>query len=302
MPSSRTAFAASTPSVVITGSSTGIGAATALHLDRLGWRVFAGVRRADDGTALAAQASDRLQWMLLDVTRPEQLAAAAAEVDRCVGATGLSGLVNNAGIAVSAPLEYVPLDALRRQLEVNVIGLVAATQAFLPLLRTAVPGGRIINVGSISGRLASPMLGPYAASKFAVEALTDALRVELLPWGMHVAVIEPGVVLTPIWEKGIEAAVSLQAQMAAEARERYGTLFTAFQRIVTHPKRRGAAPEEVAAAIAHALSARRPRTRYLVGRDARVRNALRWLPDRVQDRMVTTFLARFAAPRPAGTS
>src|SRR5258708_33287478 len=182
-------------SVVATGASTGIGEACALRLDRRGFHVFAGVRREVDGGALKQKASGRLTPILLDVTDASSIKSAAAAVAASLDEEGLSGLVNNAGIAIAGPLEFLPIDELRRQFEVNVIGQIAVTQAFLPLLRKG--HGRIVNMGSISGRLAFPLLGPYAASKFALRALTTALRMELRPWGIPVSIIEPSGIATP---------------------------------------------------------------------------------------------------------
>ena len=187
------------PSVVITGASTGIGEACALHLDQLGWRVFAGVRKDSDGEALQRKASPRLMPVRIDVTDAASIAGAREIVARELGDRGLDGLVNNAGVVVAGPLEFVPMDDLRRQLEINVIGQIAVTQAFLSFVRTA--RGRIVNIGSVSGKMATPFVGPYAASKFAMEALTDALRCELRPWGIQVSIVEPGSIATPIWEK-----------------------------------------------------------------------------------------------------
>ncbi|WP_456426505.1 SDR family oxidoreductase, partial [Rhodocaloribacter sp.] len=186
--------------VVITGASTGIGKACALDLDARGFAVFATVRRAEDAKALEAEASPRLRTLFLDVTDAASIAAAAETVAGSVGEAGLHGLVNNAGIAMAGPLEGMPLDAFRRQFEVNVTGQVAVTQAFLPLLRKA--RGRIVNMGSIGGISVLPFVGAYCASKFAFEALTDSLRMELAPWGIEVVIVEPGSVATPIWGKG----------------------------------------------------------------------------------------------------
>ena len=183
---------ATAKSVVITGASTGIGAACALHLDQWGWRVFAGVRKQGDAEALRAQGSARLTPVSLDVTDTVSISTAASAVAGAVGAAGLAGLVNNAGIVVPGPIELLPLSDLRRQLEINVVGQVAVTQAFLPLIRAG--RGRIVNMGSIAGRMATPFTGAYGASKFALEALTDALRLELQPWGISVSIIEPGAV------------------------------------------------------------------------------------------------------------
>ncbi|MGD1157325.1 MAG: SDR family oxidoreductase, partial [Terriglobia bacterium] len=184
--------------VVITGASTGIGEACALHLDKLGFRVFAGIRKAADAEALRHRASARLVPIRLDVSDETEVEQAARNVTEALRGEGLAGLVNNAGIVVAGMLEFLPLDALRRQLEVNVVGQVAVTQAFLPHLRKA--RGRIVNIGSVSGLIAGPFSGAYAASKFALEALTDALRVELRPWKIHVSIVEPGNIQTPIWK------------------------------------------------------------------------------------------------------
>ena len=193
--------------VVITGASTGIGAACALHLDALGLRVFAGIRNAADGEALHAQASSRLVPVHIDVTDSASIAAAVDTIQSLVGDAGLGGLVNNAGIAVGGPLEMLPLDELRRQFEVNVIGQLAVTQAFLPLLRKA--RGRIVNIGSIAGRVPLPLIGPYSMSKFALNAMTKSLRLEVDAWGIKVAIVEPGAIATPIWKKSTAAADAL---------------------------------------------------------------------------------------------
>jgi NAD(P)-dependent dehydrogenase (short-subunit alcohol dehydrogenase family) len=175
--------------VVITGASTGIGAACAVHLDRLGFVVFAGVRKIEDGEALQRQGgANRLIPLILDVTDDGSIQQSRAIVAAHVGTNGLFGLINNAGIAVVGPLEAVPIPDLRRQLEINLIGQVAVTQTFLPLIRTA--RGRIVNMGSIAGRAAMPLMGPYSASKFALEAITDALRLEVQQWGIEVSIVD----------------------------------------------------------------------------------------------------------------
>lgn len=279
-------------SIVITGASSGIGAACALLLDADGFRVFAGVRREEDGAALQAQASDRLTPLQLDVTDATSIAAAGEVVHAAVGAAGLGGLVNNAGIAVGTPLEFVPIDDLRRQLEVNVLGVVAVTQAFLPLLRLG--HGRIVNMSSISGRVTSPFFGPYSASKFALEALSDALRGELRPWGLHVAVVEPSNIATPIWEKSLAAADRLIAAFPPQAHELYGKVIPALREQVRASGRAGLPPERVAHAVYHALTARRPRTRYLVGRGVRLAIPLiTYLPDRLRDALLARQLPEY---------
>ena len=177
-------------SVVVTGASSGIGEACALRLDKLGFRVFAGVRREADSEALKRKASDRLIPIFLDITEASSIAAAVDVVAAAVGEAGLSGLVNNAGVVIAGPLEFLPLDQICKQFEVNVIGQITVTQAFLPLVRQG--HGRLVNIGSLAGRVAMPFIGAYSASKFAMEALTDALRVELRPWKIRVSLIEIG--------------------------------------------------------------------------------------------------------------
>jgi NAD(P)-dependent dehydrogenase (short-subunit alcohol dehydrogenase family) len=265
--------------VLVTGASTGIGEATAFHLRELGFDPVAGVRREEDAERLEAQG---LRTVRLDVTDEAQIAAAR----EAVGDGALAGLINNAGVAVAAPLEFVPLDELRRQLEVNLIGQVAVIQAFLPALRRA--GGRIVNVSSIGGRVALPLLAPYNASKFALEAVSDSLRRELRPQGVDVIVIEPGGIKTPIWKKGNELADELTAQMPPEAERLYGRLISDVRReTVKIERERGLPPRAVAEVIGKALTADRPRARYVVGSDAKVRAQLaRLLPDRAMDRLI----------------
>ncbi len=275
--------------VVITGASTGIGAACAVHLATLGFRVFAGVRKTADGQALKGRVSGALTPLLLDVTDEASISRAAKEVDEAVGATGLYGLVNNAGIVVAGPLEILPLDELRKQLEVNVVGQLAVTQAFVPLLRRA--RGRLVNVGSISGRSASPALGPYAASKSALEALTHALRVELKPWGINVCLIEPGAVSTPIWEKSKAAGEELARRAPTEGHTLYAGLIAAVQKAAGHAARRAMPVQIVAEVVAQALTTPKPKTRYVVGRDAKIQAAAAWLlPDRLRDRLLAKVL------------
>ncbi len=270
--------------VLITGASTGIGRACAEHLDSLGFTVFAGVRKQSDADSLRETGSGRTQALMLDVTDSQSIAAAMGSVEQAAPA-GLAGLVNNAGIAVAGPLEFVTLDDWRRQLEVNFIGQVAVTQAALPALRRA--RGRIVNMTSIGGRLASPFLGPYSASKYALEAITDSLRLELRPFGIEVAAVEPGAVATPIWGKGRAEAEQATANMPAQAMQLYRAGIEALPKIIAQAERSGVAPLEVARAVAHALTASRPKTRYVVGRDAKGRLFLtRLLPTRVMDRIV----------------
>ncbi|MBP0130856.1 MAG: SDR family oxidoreductase [Nitrospira sp.] len=276
-------------SVVITGASTGIGATCALHLDAMGFRVFAGVRRREDGAALKARGSQRLLPVRLDVTDEVSIAQAAALVKEAVGEEGIAGLVNNAGIAVAGPLEVLPIPELRKQFEVNVIGAVAVTQAFLPLVR--IGRGRIVNMGSIAGRATMPFLGPYSMSKFALEAMTTALRLELDTWGIEVSIVEPGAIATPIWEKSTKAADLLQATTEHESLPLYAEHLACVRRAIDEAAQRAISPDAVAQAVAHALTARRPKAHYLVGSDAKFRALLaRFLPHRMQDALLRWFL------------
>jgi NAD(P)-dependent dehydrogenase (short-subunit alcohol dehydrogenase family) len=271
--------------VVITGASTGIGEACALHLDKLGYRVFAGIRKAADSESLRQRASARLVPIRLDISDETEVGQAARTVIEALDGGGLAGLVNNAGIVVGGMLEFLPLDALRRQLEVNVVGQIAVTQAFLPSLRKA--RGRIVNIGSLSGLISSPFTGAYSASKFALEALTDSLRMELRPWKIHVSIVEPGFIQTPIVTKSLAAAEVLRAQLPPEALQLYETSLRA-ARDSTEREAATAAPTEVVVkAVVHALTARLPRTRYAVGPHSGLQISLgRALPDRWRDALI----------------
>ena len=267
--------------VLVTGASTGIGEATARRLGGAGFDVLAGVRREEDAERLRGPG---IEPLILDVTEAEQIAAARERVgDR------LDGLVNNAGIAVTAPQEFLPIDELRHQLEVNVIGQVAVTQAMLPALRAA--RGRVVNVSSVGGRTALPLLGAYNASKWALEALSDSLRRETRHLGVKVSVIEPGGIRTPIWEKGTVAADRVRSGMSSEGELLYGPLMEAMLRQADRIAREGNPPEAVAQAIERALTARRPKTRYVVGGDARARIVMaKLLPDKVFDALIARVL------------
>jgi NAD(P)-dependent dehydrogenase (short-subunit alcohol dehydrogenase family) len=264
--------------VVITGASTGIGRACALRMHQLGWRVFAGVRKESDADSLRAEVSPRLTPLILDVAVPESVAQARTVVERAIGATGLAGLVNNAGIAYGGPVEFLDLDEVRHLFEVNFIGVIAVTQAFLPLLR--LDRGRIVNTSSISGRVASPFLSPYSSSKHALEALSDALRVELHRWKIDVSVIEPGAIDTPIWNKGGQIASRFIDEAPPEALALYSSAVAAVEGGL---KPHGIPASRVARAIAHALTSRRPRRRYAIGVDGQVVELFRHLPDCLRD-------------------
>jgi NAD(P)-dependent dehydrogenase (short-subunit alcohol dehydrogenase family) len=261
--------------VLVTGASTGIGRATALLLAQLGANVLAGVRDPTAGDALGPT----VRPVSLDITNADDIEALQLQ--------SLDGLVNNAGIAVSGPLEFLPLDELRRQLEVNVIAQLAVTQACMPALREA--RGRIVNVASIAGRVSLPLYGPYAASKFALEALSDSLRREQRD--VRVIVVEPGAVATPIWDRGIAAADKLWSAMPPVAHERYGALVETMRGEAEQQGTKGEPPEAVARIIATALASRSPRTRYVIGRDARIQAILgRVLPGRAMDALLAAAL------------
>jgi NAD(P)-dependent dehydrogenase (short-subunit alcohol dehydrogenase family) len=268
-----------TRSVLVTGASSGIGLASAVRLQAAGWRVHGGVRTEDDAAALRERGIEPVE---LDVTDAAQIAAAA----ETVGAE-LHGLVDNAGIAIAAPLELVPLDELRHQLEVNVVGQIAVLQAVLPALQRA--RGRVVLMGSIGGRSALPFLGPYAASKHALEAVADSLRIELRPLGVSVSIVEPGSIATPIWRKGAEHADELSERFDDRRAAQYASAVARFREVALS-RGPGADPDAVAKAVEHALTAARPKARYLVGRDAHLRAWIERLPTRLRDRVLAKAL------------
>ncbi len=275
--------------VVVTGASSGIGAACAKHLDRLGFTVFAGVRRQVDGDALVRAASPRLRVVMLDVTDPMSIADAGRTIAEATSGSGLAALVNNAGISVAGPLELLPLADVRTQFEVNVIGALAVTQALLPLLRLA--RGRIVNISSIAGLAATPFLGAYCGSKFALEAMSDALRLELAPWGIAVSLVEPGAIQSQIWRRAMMSATRTLGEAAPESLALYAQPLSRMQQVIAGAAARAIPADAVARTVARALTSSRPRTRYLVGTDARFRALLkRILPDRVQDRLLAWFM------------
>jgi NAD(P)-dependent dehydrogenase (short-subunit alcohol dehydrogenase family) len=277
-------------SALVTGASTGIGEACAKRLDRLGFRVFAGVRDEDAAERLRAAGSASLTPITIDVTDSGSISAAAEQVAGETGGT-LDALVNNAGIAVTSPAETVPLDRLRAQLEVNLVGQIAVTQEFLPMLRKA--KGRIVNVSSVGGKVALPFVGPYAASKFGLEAFSDSMRRELRDTGVQVVVVEPGAVATPIWSKGTAEADQRIAELSPEHQAVYGTGMEQIRKASVRESERGLDPAKIADVVAHALTARKPKTRYPIGRGVRARIVLsKLLPDRVFDSLVARTLAR----------
>jgi NAD(P)-dependent dehydrogenase (short-subunit alcohol dehydrogenase family) len=278
---------------VVTGASTGIGRATALRLARAGHEVFAGVRKDADVRSLRAEGLEGLRPLRLEVTDAGSIRAAGEEVAAATKERGLAGLVSNAGITTGGPIEYLDLGQLRRVLEVNTIGPVAVTQAFLPQLRTG--RGRIVFVTSIGGIFALPIIGPYAASKHALEAIGDSLRVELRPWGIGVSIVEPGAVATEIFAKSRTLADEIIAGIGPEARQRYEVAARAVVARFNGFERQALPADRVARTIEHALLSPRPRARYLVGADARLLAFLsRIVPTRWRDALV---VRTFGLPR-----
>ena len=272
--------------ILITGASTGIGRACALYLDSIGFTVFAGVRREADGNALRENASARLTPVLIDVTDSESIKSALKFISGEMGNAGLAGLVNNAGIVTaSGLLEFLPIAEIRNLLEVNLIGHIAVTQAFLPLIRKG--HGRIVYMGSIAGIMPQPYLAPYSASKAALKAITDSLRLEVKPWNIPVSIIEPGIVYTPMWDKAETVAEIKAKNFPREAFDLYGSTINSVVEILKNKKRIkmvAVSIDEVARTVARALTVKRPKTRYIVGRDARLAAFLKWgLPNRAID-------------------
>ena len=271
-------------SVVITGTSTGIGAASAGLLAERGFHVFAGVRDGD-GEALKGRSSGGVTPLTLDITDPESITAAVAIVEGDVGDRGLYGLVNNAGIVKPGPLEFQPLDDFRRQLEVNLIGQLAMTQAFLPLIRRG--EGRIVNVGSIGGHVVLPLHGAYSASKFGMEALSDALRLELRQWGIPVSLIDPGATETAIFGKTLAALDSVKESLDAEGHPEYEAQVAAIRRLVEKTADGAAPASDLADAVEKALTTKQPKSRYLAGHGAEEAVLLaRTAPDSIKDRAI----------------
>ena len=268
--------------VLVTGTSTGIGAATALHLAGEGFHVLAGVRREEDGEALEAQAPKGVTPLLLDVTDEAAIAAATTTVGAIVGKRGLAGIVNNAGIGVPAPLEFQPMADFRRQLEVNLFGPVAMIQAFLPEIRKG--RGRIVNVGSIGGMLVLPLNGAYSASKFGIRAICDALRLELRQWNIHVSLIEVAPVKTAIFGKTFAAFDALEETLGAEGYALYEQQIAAVRKSLEAAAATADPPLVIAKAIFDALTADKPKTKYLVGHGGKETAIAAALPDRARDR------------------
>jgi len=272
--------------IVVTGASTGIGASVARELARQGFHVLAGVRRDHDADAIR---STGIEPVILDITKPERVEALAARV--AGDPRALHALVNNAGIQVNGPVEALPMAQWRWVFEVNLFGHIAVTQALLPaLLRSK---GRVINISSVGGKVAMATYGAYAGAKFALEAVSDSLRREIAPLGVQVVVVEPGGVRTEMAARGIATANHLAAQMTPEQDERYGNLVQAINTLMASGTASGLTADAAARVIAKAVTTRRPRTRYTIGRDAaRVIRLARMLPDRTLDRVIAANLRR----------
>ena len=282
--------------VMITGTSSGIGRASALLLARSGFRVFAGVRKPADGAALREEAGDAVVPIILDVTDADSIARAAAEVTRQLDGGPLAGVVNVAGVGMAGPIEYVTPAALRGLFEVDVFGQVAVIQAFLPLIRQA--RGRIVNISSVGAHIAMPFGGVLGAAKSALGILSDALRLELRPFGIRVCTIEPGAIDTPAVEKTLGDVEGRIAQLPPEGAKRYGAMWRAFTRKAYAMERDGSPPEVVAQVVLQALTTRSPRARYVVGKHARVLTTLaRVLPDRELDAVRSRLFSLPAAER-----
>jgi len=249
--------------IFITGASTGIGLASATMLSQLGFRVLAGVLPHEDTTALSAI---NVTAFPLDITKREMIYDVAEKLNHQLNDSGLYGLLNNAGIAVSGPLEFTPMEEIRRQMEVNLFGHIQTTQALLPLIRKA--KGRIVNITSLLGRITSAFSGPYCMSKYAMEAFSDALRLELAPLGVHVSAIEPGSIKTPIWEKFKDQATELAEELPPEAQEIYGKKYQESIEVGMKWASEGISPENVAKKVVQAFTAKKPKTAYMVGLDA----------------------------------
>ncbi|WP_179474790.1 SDR family NAD(P)-dependent oxidoreductase [Mycolicibacterium vinylchloridicum] len=270
---------------IVTGASTGIGAATARELARQGFHVLAGVRRDVDAEAIRATG---IEPLILDITNPEHIQALATRVQGDSQGRAVRALVNNAAIQANVPIEAFALDQWRAMFEVNLFGQVAVTQTLLPALIAS--RGRIINISSVGGKVAMAAYGPYAATKFAFEAVSDSLRRELSPHGVHVIVIEPGAVRTAMLGRAIATAGELVSAMTPEQRQRYGALVHAVNEQAISSTKSGVPAQAAATVIAKAIAARKPRTRYTVGREAALLTMVRFLPDRVLDRVLAAAL------------
>ena len=282
------------PFVLVTGASRGLGHDMALHLVRHGFNVLAGVRSPEDGTRLTAEAGSALHSVILDVADAGSIEDAAATVASLTGEAGLAGLVNNAGIACFVPLEQQRMEDFEQIFRVNVLGVQALTQALLPQLRRA--RGRIVNISSGNGKLVLPFCGAYSGSKFALEALSDALRMELAPWGMHVSLVEPGAMATDIRVKGVAAWAAERERFSEPERGLYADQFAAVSQAVQGMEAGVGPTVEVSEAVLQALTASEPKTRYPVGPHMDTLDALVAMPDRARDQVAMGILGLAGAP------
>jgi NAD(P)-dependent dehydrogenase (short-subunit alcohol dehydrogenase family) len=275
--------------VVITGTSTGIGAATAAHLVEMGFHVFAGVRSDVDAERVQAQAPEEITPLIIDVTEESTISAAAATVAEAVGDRGLAGLVNNAGIGKPAPIEFQPMADFRTQLEVNLFGPVAMIQAFLPLIRRG--RGRIVNVGSIGGMLVLPVNGAYSASKFGLRAISDALRLELREWNIHVSLIEVAPVKTAIFGKTYAELDGLEQRLGEDGYGLYEQQIAAIRKATEKAEADADSPFVIAEVVADALTSDHPKTKYLAGHGGKETAVAAALPDAARDRALVRELS-----------
>ena len=268
-------------SVLITGASSGIGLHLAKEISRAErFKVFAGVRSLRDQKKIEELGIQNLFAIQIDVQDQQSINGCFEKL----ASENLFALINNAGIAVACPLEFIPISAFQDQMDVNVTGLLRVTQASLPFLRKT--KGRIINIGSISGKVTTPLVGPYAASKHAVEAISDALRRELKPSGVRVSLIEPGMIKTPIWERSKKQAFDLLNEIPDHAKVLYQPMVDKLINNLESNLAKAAEPEAVYLVVQHALESPTPRSRYLVGRDAKLADKLRYLPDAWLDALI----------------
>ncbi len=269
--------------VLISGASTGIGRASAVHLARKGAVVWSGVRTQKSFDELTRMNVQGLKPIFLDVTDSKSIADAVSEIKKKSGT--LFGLVNNAGIAVGGPCEGVAMKNWRKQFDINFFGQIELTQACLPLIRES--KGRILNMSSISGRIAGPFMGPYAASKYALEAFSDSLRREVRKYGVRVSIIEPGPIKTPIWEKSVAGAAEQKAELSAEMLSLYGSSLDKFLNVAAKYSETASPVALVVSAVEHALSSHSPKTRYPVGHGMRIAAHIsNVMPDAWMDRLI----------------
>ncbi len=273
--------------VLVTGTSRGLGKSIALKLNELGYKVFAGIRNPKDGDQYKKNYSNQIIPVLLDVTQSESINAAYDHIIAEVGQTGLVGLVNNAGVAMFGPVEQIPIEEVEQQFNVNVFGVIAVTQKFLPLLRKA--KGRIINISSINGELSIPTSGIYSASKFALEAISDALRMELKPWGINVSVIQPGVTATDIRTNSMDNWGKRQAQLSEENQKLYGTLYDNTCAMMENIEKNAAVHEDLTNCVVEALTDDKPFARKMAGHDTNQWREIINLPDEKRDETLLSF-------------